>query len=664
MPRTVTGNDTRGSGNPTTSFRGLNFDYDYPRDLDLEPGSDLHDELLTRIKRRAQESHSAMSKKHEDWREIDRSLKGYVRTEIDRGRGGTSQDEDNKMPQIVLPHSYANLETILTFMTTAFLQDPIFRYNAQGPEDAHKAFLLERVIAHQAKKKQFGLNLHTMWRDGFAYGIGVVAPKWTEEFGTKTEIREDGVLNRTADVLNITNKRRVQSPRTKLYEGHELENIDPYRFLPDPSNPIHEVQKAQFVGWISRTNEMNVLTREESQEGFFNGKYVREGVADPRSQFILGEEHASRRRNVNEETMSTNDPVDEIWMYVDLIPSEWGLGSEDRPQKWQFAVAGEQVITAARPLNLHHNRFPVVVVAPDYDGHTVTPPSRMGMIQDMQQVIDFLYSSHLLNIRKAINDMFIVDPKLVNIHDVSDPEPGKLIRMRRMAWGQGRIDEGIKQLEVADVTNQHIEEGNFLLNVMEQSTGATDIAKGITQDRGPRVSATAAQGARQSVLSRMQKAARIIGMQGHQPLGELLALQTQQLMDEEQWVQVIGEAGQRNRERLSKEVQGGKVSVRPEDIVIPFDVQATDPSVPGSEDVKVWTDLFQTIAQSPQLVQRFDTVKLLKHIAQQMGAKNIDDFIQASEPPQVMADEEVEQQAQSGNLRPAQQQQQQQNGRT
>lgn len=564
------------------------------------------------------------------------------------------------MPQVVLPHSYANLETILTFMTTAFLQDPVFQYNAQGPEDAHKAFLLERIIQHQTKKKNFGLNLHTMWRDGFAYGIGVVAPKWTEEFGTKTRVEEQGFLNRSADVFNVTNRRRVQSERTKMYEGHKLENIDPYRFLPDPSNPIHKVQEAQFVGWISRSNEMELLRREQNQDGYFNAKYVREGVADARSQFITGEESQSRRRDVADEQVTGNDPVDEIWMYVDLIPSEWGLGNSDRPQKWQFAVAGEQVITAARPLNLHHNRFPVVVVAPDFDGYSVTPPSRMGLIQDMQQIIDFLYSSHLLNIRKAINDMFIVDPKLVNIHDVSDPEPGKLIRMRRMAWGQGRIDEGIKQLEVSDVTQQHIEEGNFLLNVMEQTTGATDMAKGIPQSRGSRVSATEAQGARQSVLSRMQKAARIIGMQGMQPLGELLALQTQQLMEEETYVQVIGEAGENNRQRLSKDVEGGKVAVRPEDIVIPFDVQASDPSVPGSEDVDVWTDLYQTVAQNPQLAQQFDMVKLFKHIAQQMGAKNIDSFVQRQNPPQVMDDQEVEEEARRGNLQPVEGQ----NGRT
>ena len=33
--------------------------------------------------------------------------------------------------------------------------------------------------------------------------------------------------------------------------------------------------------------------------------------------------------------------------------------------------------------------------------------------------------------------MLVVDPYLVNINDLKDPQPGKLIRLRRPAWGRG-----------------------------------------------------------------------------------------------------------------------------------------------------------------------------------------------------------------------------------
>ncbi len=633
------------------NFSQVEESYDYPRSLNLEPGSEQHQDLLSMIYNRADMSHRSMQDRHDDWREVDRSLKGHVPPDFKRD--SEEDSEIGEMPKVVLPFSYANLETLLTYMTTAFLEGTIFQYDEVGPEDAHKAFMLEQIIAQQSKKKEFGLKLHTMWRDAFSYNMGVIAPKWTREYGASTEVEEFGILDAINQTFNVRERRRT-SRRQMMYEGHELENIDPYRYLPDPNVPVHEVQKSEFVGWISRTNEMELLRRERDREEFFNGRYVRKAMDDARSALIMNDaSEGQRRRNVRDQPDNAyNNPVDEIWMYVDLIPSEWNLGSSQEPEKWQFGVAGDSVIIAARPLNLDHNKFPVVVASPDYDGHSIAPPSRMEIVQDMQQIIDFLYSSHLMNIRKAINDMFIVDPKLVNIHDVKDPKPGKLIRMRRMAWGQGRIDEGIQQLDVADVTKGHIEEGSYLLNVMEQSTGATDMAKGVVQNEGPRISAAASQGARQSVLSRMEKAARIIGYQAHQPLGKLLAYQTQQLMSRETWVKIQGEQNQQSGKGFSQEVQGGKVKVEPEDIVIPFDITATDPSVPGSEDVETWTNLYQVVAQNPQLAKQFDMVKMFKHIARQMGAKNIDNFVQRTQRPEVRPDEEVARERERGNLQP------------
>lgn len=656
MPNLVPVRDTAGRSGQTLNTNRVSKTYEYPEGLNLDPDSDQHRKLVNMVMDRATQAHQALADKRSEWRDIDRSLKGYVRPEF-KNTAEEDREGIDQMPQLVLPFSYANLETLLTYMTTAFLQGTLFPYEPIGPEDAHKAFLLERVIQQQASKKKFGLNLHTMWRDAFSYGVGIIAPKWTKEYGTRTRVEERGIFDQIAQTLNVTERQRTTSDRTLMYEGHELMNIDPYRYLPDPNVPIHEVQKGEFVGWISRTNEMELLRRERDQQGFFNGQYVRKGLGDARSTLIIGEDMASRRRDHADNTSNYNNPVDEVWMYLDIIPSEWGLEeasrNPDTPEKWQFAVAGDEVLVSARPLRLDHNRFPVVVAAPDYDGHSVAPPSRMEIVQDLQHIIDFLYSSHLLNIRKAINDMMIVDPKLVNIHDVRDPKPGKLIRMRRMAWGQGRIDEGIKQLEVADVTKGHVEEGNYLLNVMEQTTGATDMAKGVVQNKGPRISASQSQSARQSVLSRMQKAARIMGMQAHEPLGELLAFQTQQLMEQQSWVKVVGESGREHMKTLSDRAEGGKVPVQPEEIVIPFDVNASNPSVPGSEDLETWTQLYQTVANNPQLAQEFDMVRMFKHIARQMGAKNVDDFIQRSQSPQVMRDEEVEEEVRKGNLTPA-----------
>ena len=53
------------------------------------------------------------------------------------------------------------------------------------------------------------------------------------------------------------------------------------------------------------------------------------------------------------------------------------------------------------------------------------------------------------------------------------------------------------------------------------------------------------------------------------------------------------------------------------------------------------------------LFRSVDTVRVFKHIARELGAKNVNDFIrQQPMQSQVMPDEEVDKQVQAGNLRP------------
>ena len=131
---------------------------------------------------------------------------------------------------------------------------------------------------------------------------------------------------------------------------------------------------------------------------------------------------------------STTNPVDVINLYVTLIPKEWNLGDGEYPEKWFFRLAADDVIITCQKANYYHGMYPVAVASPEYDGYSITPIGRLEVLYGLQGVLDWLFNSHVANVRKAINDMLIVDPYLVNINDLKDPEPGKLIRLRRPAW--------------------------------------------------------------------------------------------------------------------------------------------------------------------------------------------------------------------------------------
>jgi len=620
------------------------YEYDYPSGLDLSPSSDTHKNIVSRVMTRARESRRIMSRRHEEWRGIDRNLRMYVPPEmLDDSSSGVYS------PKIIMPHMYATLETLLTYMNAAFLQDPIIKYEGVGPEDQLGGELMTHLNQKHSHKFGHGLALHTMWRDSFAYGVGAITPVWEREMGYKTVMEEVGYLNWVSRQFLKTGEQRARGEWELLYEGNKLVNIDPYRLLPDPNTSAHEIQEGEFFGFIDRGNTYEYLKRERNNnDHIFNAKYLKH--FKPTSSIDI-EDGKTRGRHDRDEYISTNNPCDVIWMYCEIIPSEWGLGSSQYPEKWFFGVAGDQVLITAMPLGMHHNMFPAVVAAPDYDGYSLDPPSRLGLVQDVQTVMNFLYSSHLQNIMKVINDMFVVDPSLVNIEDLSDPKPGKLIRMRRKAWGRGGVKDAVSQLDVRDVTQNHVADTTFLDNLMKQSSGANDPVQGNIGKRTSRISASEFQGARGSSLSRLEKTARTISMQAMQPLGRMLASNIQQFMEQETFVKATGEWAQVLQDKYSAQVESDRISISPRQMIVDYDITPHDGTIPGSEDVGTWVQLFQIMSQNPEVGQNFNVVKTFQHIAHQMGAKNLEKFVrQDSEPIQVQPDEDVQEQVQRGNL--------------
>jgi hypothetical protein len=90
------------------------------------------------------------------------------------------------------------------------------------------------------------------------------------------------------------------------------------------------------------------------------------------------------------------------------------------------------------------------------------------------------------------------------------------------------------------------------------------------------------------------------------------------------------------------------------DLDINYRVQVRDGSVPGGNYSQAWTQLFQILGSSPELAQHFDVVRIFMHIARNLGAKNVNDFVRkgAGIQPKIMPDQEVQQGVQAGNLIP------------
>lgn len=635
-------------------YESEDLSYKYPSGLDLRPGSPLHAKLLTQIYSRAQESSNEISKRYASWKKVDETLTAYIYTS-DAEKLVKEKDE-RKPVSIVVPYSYATLETILTYFVMAFLEDPIFRYSGAGPEDTIGAILLEKVVELQTNRYKAGLALHTMFRDSLSYGMGIVTPTWEQKWGWKSTVVADGFFSQLLNVFmpNGSGKKRDRVEAV-LFEGNKLSNVDPYMYLPDPNVPIHDVQSGEFVGWIQASNYMKLLEVERNDKSFFNVQYLK-GLTGASGQSVFNKMKTASGRSTRFGTStspgaSTTSPIDVIWLYWTLIPKDQGLGSATYPEKWLFGLAADKIIICAKPLGLNHDMYPVAVCAPDFDGYSPTPVSRLELMYGMQEGLNWLFNSHMTNVRKAINDMLIVDPSLINMADLEDPGPGKLIRMRRAAWGRG-VDKAVMQLPVQDITSRHIADASVIADFMQRTSAATDALSGMVRKSGERVTAAETQGTMKSALSRLTKAAKIASMQAMQDLAYMYASHTQQLMSKDVWVKSLGTW----QEVLMQEFGAAKL-VTPVDLIVDYDIIAKDGSVQGNEYNDAWVEVWRVLGTNPMLLNQIDGVKVFKHIARILGAKDINDFvIQKGPMPQVNSTVQgqgvIDQGVQTGDLMP------------
>ena len=92
------------------------YDYEYPLDMKLRPGSELHEKIKSKLLRRARDSRDKIKVKYDTWEKIDKSLTAYVPpSALDSKSRITSETP------VVVPVTYSTLETLLTYLTTAFL---------------------------------------------------------------------------------------------------------------------------------------------------------------------------------------------------------------------------------------------------------------------------------------------------------------------------------------------------------------------------------------------------------------------------------------------------------------------------------------------------------------------------------------------------------------
>ena len=656
MPPRLNPNGASDNAHVDSEILTKDLGYEYPGGRDLRPSSDLHKKIVGKVMEYARESKDAMQPRYAAWKEIDHTLTSYI--QADSAEARLLSKDARKPVSIVVPISSAILDTWLTYFMRALAEMPIFQYDGFDRDDRLGAIMLEKLIELHSVRLKHQLIMHTWFRDAGAYGFGVVMPYWDTKTRQRMVQPALGPMQQMMQTMGLN----VPMPEATLeeeiaFEGNGLRNVDPYECLPDPNVGIHAIQDGEFFGRTYRDNYLNLLEEERHGKQLFNVRYLK-GMTRVTSILRDNDHGRHTKSGVDDDGgIQATHFVDCVQMHIKLIPSDWELGDSDYPEVWEFTVGADQVLLGAEPMVYRHGMLPYCAIAPESDGYSTAPISMLEKIYPQQKIVDFDINQHVASQRKTGNDMLVADPSKVNVKDLMNPAPGRVIRLSRAYQGvPNAIKDAVTQLNYNDTTGNNIRDAMFLVEQMQRVTGVTDSVQGIAKGGSERRTALEVGTTRQSALSRLQKAAALGASMGMTDLAVMMASNCQQYMSIPLYARIGGRWEQTLREDYR--VQGNEVLIDPSSIDVNYDVVPKNGAAPGGENVQAYLSFIQMLLQNPSTAMRVDLEKFAKHMARESGATDLGEFIrpetETSALLSILPDGQIPEQVAAGNLVPNQ----------
>lgn len=608
----------------------------------LDTADKRHAKLISQFKRHLKVSRDAQRQKREEkWEEAENTFMAYMpEKENDALRRSA---RDGGIPQyttIAIPYSYAMLLTSHTYYTSVMMaRNPVFQLQGRHGESQMAEQMMESLLDYQISTGGGQPALFIWLLDVGKYGHGVLGHYWDKEMITMSQQVEVPQTFLGMPIPGKTTK-QMQTTQTEGYAGNRLYNIRPQDFFPDPRVPMHRFQEGEFclvfdkVGW-------NKIRQGAYAGKFYNVEKLRqEKYAQPSDRALGSPQVDLPSENFTWDSGDEKNPVfvNQHEYYLDLVPDEWGFGPSKACEKWVFTIANENLVISAQPLGLQHGKFPFDVLTNEVDGYSLFTRGMLEILEPMNQTIEWLFNSHFYNVRAALNNMFLADPSKVNIKDLEDPEPGKLIRLKPAAYGQD-VRSMLAQFPVQDITRANLSDTDVVGGLAQRLVGVTDNVMGMV-NQGGRKTATEVRTSTTFGLNRLKTQCEWFSMVGFSPLTQKLVQSSQQLYEKPRSFRIVGDMAQFGQRYLQ---------VSPQDIAGFYDFVPVDGTLPVDRfaQVNLWQQLMGTMAKVPQVMQQYDLGKIFGFVAQLGGLKNINQF-----RIQLVPDGMVQQQAAAGNMIP------------
>lgn len=582
--------------------------------------------ILTQCRDNFKKSRDVMSQNYSLWDSYDDTFKG-LRREDEKDVKAKERKEPTKT---VIPMSYAQIMAWVAFCQQMFHQRPVFyELTGMGIEDWKPAKIAEALLDRDLTYNAWYLRTFQVLLDIGRFGLGVMKNYWVKE--TKKEWVQ-AQQQPQAPALGGAPMMFAPPPVMELvdkvkYLGNKFCNISPYRWFPDPTVSIVEHQEGEFCG--SEQDVTRMWMRKMEKNGYFAG-----------TQFIKDytpSEWETRRSNTRTGIKFSEDGKNMSGvllgeMQMDLIPAELKvngepIGKEDYPVRYVVNIANDNRVVRLEPLGYLHGNFTYYAAQLTPDQHTQVNAGVSELIDQLQDIMTWLFNSRITSVRKTIQNQLVVQPDLVEMEDIKNRNP--VIRLKKGVT-LASVDRALKQLQVHDVTATHVQDAQAVGTVIEMVTAINQNAQG--QYSTGRRSATQTEAVNAGAGTRIKMSAGLVHWQLFKPIGEDALSNLRDGLDIEQMVRVLGlQAVQ----PLSPYAVGPAdvqqfLGVTKRDLIGNYDFKQLDTTMSTERKDLAFQlqELFKVCATNPQLMMMLgiDLKALMTEIAELLNIRNPERF--------------------------------------
>lgn len=598
------------------------------KQLSREDITPFHAEMLKHCKQLVNWSRRTMARHYSDWDHYNDVYRG-MRPPDKQDQKAKERGEPVKM---VVPLSYAQVQTFVAFCFAMYYQrEHIFELIGKGREDNLPAKIAEALLARDLDYNNFDSRLYQFLLDVGRFGLGIIKSGWMHE----TQKMPQTVQTPGLSILGL----QLRAPREAVeladvtkFLGNKVTNVSPYRFYPDVRLPISRFQEGEFAASEDEYAVTSLYQMEH--EGVVAGvKYIKpitNKVLEDRGTSRLSFTDVSDEKGTSVSMAAAKSPgvtlVTEC--QVALIPSKFmieskPLGKETYPVKYNVWYANDQRVIKCEPLGYIHNQFTYDVAEFSPDMHNLVNAGLCETIDQLQSVITWLINSHVTSVRKTIDNKLVVDPAGVRMEDITNRSP--VIRLKDGMARTG-VERWVHQLDVRDVTGNHMSDAVAFQQLVQIVTGINDNALG--QFHQGRRSATEARNVNSATASRLKMLAQLIFKSGLKTLGQKMISNLRDGLDEDTYVRVIGDtADQQTFQEFKK--------VSKTDLVGDYDFEIFDGTLPSERGVQAQglQELLVALLSNPMtiLILGFDPQVIAREVLELRNVRHPERFLATPE---------------------------------